>query len=600
VRGGVVKNTRVIRAGLLRTALTVIALLQVGSMHLASAQTPPGMQEYYTESQDSIVRNIMRSFVRRSVGQAGKYGTDNALGRVLELPPLPGDQSFADSAKIDEAKKYFGSENRIPDLGKNNRSSVNMVLPPLKGFQQLSDSEALKDMFKGMVVAQVPVLFQTYMMVENGAATGYMGGLNAVSNIMSNTMQTQDYQLKLLELTDDTGKMKEAYIQKVKDSFKQNKEGGWPAALYAASGDSAKFQKDQGMKQFTEGEAYDLKWLPSDKQGGGDASKRLLSDLLFLKQEDPQANQAGSGTGGGSTSYSNQDLDKLKREFVRLIGDVEIELKAEGGQNGGPGGGGPGGAWLRTLNMNFIAPEAKEERRGVARENWSEVQVVWESVNKLLYDYCNFAKQNPNASRKTGKKYTAATYDQIGGQNPDGSDPWEYTSAPDIPLTMSLLDALFHLVKKSNKVKKLNCDEFQQFRDDIPTTKDGGSGGGGNDVNLNDCGKSKGCLRNRLILHMAFIIARSRTLHTYRTMYLLSKRFSTDPALSNLVDELFERTLSGMNIDQELRSNRDSWERFTMFLAKVVQGESGAGAFLKPAGTNNSRAGSAGDGGQGQ
>ncbi len=582
MRGGVLKISKALSAARLIAGLILIALFISWSAPRAFAQASPAMELYHSESGQSIARRVTAALSKRSVSQAGGYGTETALGQILDLPPLPGEQAFTDSAKMDDAKKYM-DEGKIPDFGKNNRSSVNMVLPPLKGFQQLNDSDVLKNMFKEMVTAKVPVLFQTYMMVENGAATGYMGGLNAVSNIMSNTMQTQDYQLKLLELTDDTGKMKEAYIQRVREAFEKENAKTWPAALYAAAGDSGDFKagSNQGMDALPQPRAFDLKGLPMDGSTNiqEPETRRLLSDLLFIQKEDPQANNNALGGGGDSSAYSNEDLDTLKREFVRLIGDVQIELKGGQGQKASE-------SWLRTLNMNFIAPEKSEERRGVARENWTEVGVTWEGINLILHRYCEFVKEDPNRARKieSGEvKVTASTYEKI-INNPDdanpASNPWVYVSSPDIPITMSLVEALFHLVRQTNDAQALQCEDLRLDRDHIPTERFNGKAGDQNS-DLNDCGQNKGCLRNRLILHMSFIIARSRTLHTYRTMYLLSKRFATDPALSELVDELFMRSLAGMNIDEELGKNREAWARFTSFLTKIVQGDSFAGGFYK-------------------
>lgn len=599
MRGGIVKINQRASTARLITALMLSVIFNSWSAPQAVAQASRAMEEYHSESKESIARRVTAALAKRSVSQAGGYGTETALGQVLDLPPLPGEASFTDSAKIEDATKYIEKGN-IPDFGKNNRSSVNMVLPPLKGFQQLNDSDVLKNMFKEMVTAKVPVLFQTYMMVENGAATGYMGGLNAVSNIMSNTMQTQDYQLKLLELTDDTGKMKEAYIQRVREAFETENAKTWPAALYAAAGDSGEFTpgSNQGMDQLPQPRAYDLKGLPKDGNTNIEEpeTKRLLSDLLFIQKEDPQANSGAPGGVGGSSSYSNEELDTLKSEFVRLIGDVQIELKGGQGQQASQ-------SWLRTLNMNFIPPEELEKRRGVARENWAEVGVTWEGINLILYRYCEFVKEDPNRARKIENgeiKVTASTYEKI-INNPDdrnpASNPWVYVSSPDIPITMSLVEALFHLVRHTDDAQSLQCEDLRLERDHIPTERFNGNAGDQNS-DLNDCGRNKGCLRNRLILHMSFILARSRTLHTYRTMYLLSKRFATDPALSELVDELFMRSLAGMNIDEELSKNREAWSRFTSFLTKIVQGDSYAGGFYRAGNFAGGTAGSPSQGGK--
>lgn len=599
---------------LLFTASAVVG--NYGVLPTYAQAGPGGGDDYDSELQRSIARKLTGAMSKRSVNQAGGYGTDSALGRMLSIAPLPGEGSYTSSSPIEEAKKYLEGNGPPPDFGKNNRSMVNVVLPPLEGFKALVDSDPIKDMLKKMVLGKVPVLIQTMHMVENGAATGYVAALNSVSNLMSNTIETQDFQLQLMHLTDDTGKMREAYVQRMKEAFTKDKAETWPAALYAAVGDSTEFEPGggKGMRALPAPKAYTLKQLASDNASPGSSSqgdldkKRLLSDLLFLQKED-QAAQAPTGGGssaggGGQVQYSNEELQQLKEEFVRLVGDVEIELKGEG-QNAQT----PDKSWLRTLNMNFIAPEQKDERRGVARENFSELQVSWAGINTILFNYCKFVKDNPNKDRKISQgqfKYTAATAKEVMGQgNDNAAKAWEYVSSPDIPITMSLIEALFHLVRHTEEAQQLDCEQLNLGKDDMPTTLQNGGGGGGapggggggDNVNLNECGKKKGCLRNRLILHMAHVIARSRTLHTYRTLHLLSKRFATDPALNSLVDDLFMRSMAGMNIDQELGANREAWEDFTLFLAKIVQGDSYAGSFHRPGEFGGGRGGAPEGGG---
>ncbi len=591
MEGGVVK--KMIVARLLVLLATLVALNTASTfVSQAFAQERDGTGEYTTDSQKNVVRNMMRAAAARNVNQVSGYGSESAVGQLLQLPPLPGEQGAFDSAKSDDSKRYFPGQEIIPDLGKNNRSSVNMVLPPLKGFQQLSDSEELKNMFKEMTVAKVPVLFQTYMMVENGAATGYMGSLNAVSNIMSNTMQTQQYQLKLLELTDDTGKMKEAYIQKIRESGQKTK--GWPAALYAAVGDSADFKavQSEGMQFEQKARAYDLKNLPSEN-GPGKGGKRLLSDLLFMKSEN---NTADAAAGDNTNTYANsQELfPKLKEEFKRLVGDVEIELAPPTGaanEEQGPDG------WLRVLNMNLKAPEKRpgaapgEELRGVALENWSEVQVVWENIHVILKEYCDFKKNSGNFDKEPGEKDTAATFG-IGKSDDPMRDPWELSSAPDIPLTMSLIEQLFTLVEGSERPENVDCETLAKKRDHIPNTRKAGS-----EKNFDDCGDNQGCQRNRLILHLSYIIARSRTLHTYRLMYIEAKKFATDSVLNDLVDQLFVRTLAGMNIDDQLHRNREAWVSFVRYLATYLETRARSGSNPLPYQASSTSAGSVQSGG---
>ncbi len=588
MRGRKENKFMLIRSTILFVTLVTLAAVST-DLHIVSAAVAegPGTSDYNREIEKKPVRNMMRAGAARSVNQSSGYGSEYATGQVLQLPPLPGEQGAFDSAKSSDSRKYYPQAEIIPDLGKNNRSSVNMVLPPLKGFMQLSDSEDMKNMFKEMVVAKVPVLFQTYMMVENGAAQGYTAGLNAVSNIMANTMHTQQYQLKLLELTDDTGKMKEAYIQKIKESSEQAKD--WPATLFATVGDTADFNtvKNEPMRMEQQARAYDLKGLPSE-DGNKKGGKRLLSDLLFLKSE----KQNDSGGDPQDTFANNEQLyPSLKDEFRRLVGDVEIELAPPNGvsnENQGPDG------WLRVLNMNLKAPkkEANEELRGVALENWNEVQVVWENIHTLLKDYCEFKKSKDNLQKEPGKKDSAATTDKI-GQASGQEDPWELSSAPDIPISLNLIEQLFALVDGSEKPEDLKCDELKKTRDDIPNSRKGSA------AKLDECGNNNGCLRNRIILHTAYIIARSRTLHTYRHMYLTSKKFATDPVLDDLVDRLFIRTLAGMKIDDALHNNRVAWSEFIPFLATFVETRTSVGGNPRPNQSSSTSPSAATNGGSG-
>lgn len=580
MRGGLAETGRLMRVVVLVAIVFVVGQRYLGFVEVAWAQDGGGgTDKYVSDSKNQLVRNFMRSAVNRNINQVGRSGSEYAPGQKFNLPPLPGEQGGLESGEESKVVEFLIEKGKIPDYGKNNRSSVNVVLPPLRAFQQISESADIKDMFKAMVVAKVPVLFQTYMMVENGAATGYIGGLNAASNVLANTMQTQDFQLKLLELTDDTGKMKEAFIQKLRKEGAKTQS--WPAALYAAVGDSTDFNTVKGDKLEikSDAKAYDLKGLPV-KDGEGDGAKRLLSDLLFLDTETQRASTQ-------EQKHSNEDLETLKNEFKRLVGDVEIELAPATDTKGPPDG------WLRVVNTNFIAPPAEGQRRGVALENWKEVQVAWENINSILADRCKFPNEARNENKEPQKKIVAATWKELGKAQGRDRDPWELASSPDIPLTMSAVEQLFNLVKKTGFTGGNDCEKLRLKYTDIPTQRDTEE-----EQNLNDCEDSKSCFRNRLILHMAFMIARSRTLHTYKTMYIVAKRFATDPALDQLVDRQFLRVLSNMNIEHELQRNRTSWEELSGFLASYVQGDSSAGAHLRPEQASSSSPSSASTGGK--
>jgi hypothetical protein len=85
------------------------------------------------------------------------------------------------------------------------------------------------------------------------------------------------------------------------------------------------------------------------------------------------------------------------------------------------------------------------------------------------------------------------------------------------------------------------------------------------------------------------MIARSRTLHTYRSLYNLSRRFVTEPLAGELLDKLFDRVFSGMDVNAELQSNRERYADFVTHMGKLTQGELGAGPLLRPGANEQSQ-----------
>ena len=81
-------------------------------------------------------------------------------------------------------------------------------------------------------------------------------------------------------------------------------------------------------------------------------------------------------------------------------------------------------------------------------------------------------------------------------------------------------------------------------------------------------------------------MARSRTLHTYNNLFFISKKFSTDPILNGLVDDVFERALAGLDVGAELNNNRVRYADFIDYLGKLSKGDVGAGNAFRP-GSNN-------------
>ncbi len=552
------------------TSLALMLASVIATLCPTTSSAQSAVDQY--NSSKGISRSIMKAETRRGVEQVGRYGTDNALAQKFAMPPLPGDQAFSDS--LSEPDKYLEENGVLPDYGANERKNVNIALPPLKGLAQILNSSVTKQLLKDLTASETTVLMQTYMMVENGAATGFMGGMNIGSNLMSNMIQSQDFQLKLLEATDDTGKMKEAYINKIAKVMQEgNNKDVWPAALYIASGDDGKAANAPQMKDLTSTTGpYDLELVSAAGNTKSVKDKRTLSDMLFVTGKE---DFFGPPSLGGS-SYSNEKIDELRKDFVSLVGDVEIQLDSSKSK------------FARDVRITYVAPEAetavaatgKGVRRGVARLNWEEVQVVWESINTLLYEYCRWKESNPNTDKAPFEMETSTTTTKIGGNRGRGN-PWELSSAPDITFAMNVLDQVMKLHMEYRPAGDLKCDDLRLDESGIPEQGEVSSSSDAQ-TNLNDCGPKKGCLKNRVVLHLSYMIARSRTLHTYRSLYTIASRFVTEPLAGELLNRLFHRTFSGMNIDAELEANRGRYYDFVTHMSQLTQGQLGAGPMLRP------------------
>jgi hypothetical protein len=552
-------------------ALVLLSIVASVCPNVASAQNTL----LYEYKKVKAPRDIMNAEVKRGVAQVGRYGSDHALGQKFSLPPLPGDQSFTDSAE--DPTKFMSESRKMPDFGATERKNVSIVLPPLKGLSQILNSSVTKDLLKELTASETTVLMQTYMMVENGAATGFMGGMNIGSNLMSNMLQAQDFQLKLMEATDDTGKMKEAYVNRIATVMQEkNYKDVWPAALYIASGDDGKAASAAPMQDLTKASGgvgpFNLKGIVADGATKDSPDRRTLSDMLFIK---------GTATGGDKAYFNDRErLEALREDFVTMVGDVEFVLNSNNSK------------LARDVQINFIAPKSlngTDRRRGVAKVNWEEVKVVWQNFNLILYDYCKWKESNPNSGKKLPFDLeTSITTDKIGQYNQEGvGTSWDLSSAPDITMTMNVVDQVMKLYEDHRPSGALQCDGLKLDENDIPDEPNANSG----DMNLNDCGKKQGCLKNRVVLHISYMIARSRTLHTYRSLYNLSRRFVTEPLAGELLDKLFDRTFSGMDVNAELQSNRGRYFEFVEHMGKLTQGALGAGPLLRPGSNEQSQLG---------
>lgn len=494
----------------------------------------------------------------------------NISNLLYSLPAVPGVDPRKNQAEGNEGGK------EEPDLGKNFHLDKNLILPPLKGFRQLADADPIQEMYKELITTKVPVLFQTMMMVENGAATGYIGSLNTLANLMNNTVQSQQFQLQLMEATDTTGQMKYAYIGAIHKALAE--KGGaksWPAAIYVANGDAAK----GGSKEFGEAKldgnskAYSFNTLPSYEQQNNNAGQEKLdaklSEILFA----PEGNNTGGGNPGGQGNqrHNNQDLDKLKEEYLELLGDVEFKI--EGGEKTDQ--------VARVNRLSFVKPVKPDDkgRVGLQKKVFSESDKAWKALNRMMKSICDFKQSDRNSGKAPGEKEIPSN---ISGFYQE--EDLKKASAPDIVVTQLLVDELWAVFQPRKPIKDITCDdEFPEadfpdatnFKEPDQSEPDKCSGGG------EQRGEVYPCLRNRILVHIASIVGRSRAYHTYLNMAMFSDRFAKDASTAHLNRKLFEEILGrDQDINMLIDRNHDTWVTFATELARFLASSSSSGGKL--------------------
>ncbi len=516
------------------------------------------------------IEKMMKESIQ--IGRKVRTSNNNINNQILPMR-LPGDA---------EAPREKAAENGLKtDFGKSENKNVNIVLPPLKGFRQLADAAPIQEMYKELINKSVPVLVQTMMMVENGAATGFIGSMNMVSNLMNNTIQTQQFQLELMNLTDDTGQMKYAYAGKIQKAFKgtgtagKDKAESWPEAIYLANGDTVtgtmgKFNAQLKDKK----EPFKLTDMPNIQQDAAGKKKiRFLEDILM-----GDINTKNSE----DDRYHNNEIQKLREEFLKYVGDIEFEVTAEDTDK-----------IARENKISYIKPtETENEQYGLSLKAKKETKKVWENINELINKLCEFkneaAKQSSDKPQlaSVGAKWTV--------------EMWEDASAPDILITQNLIEQLFSLSRLSTAQKdKLDCEK------EFPKGKGLKVPFGGNfeqaEQNSPDSCKKSGesvtpCLRFQAIYHMATVIGTSRALHTYHAMQTISSRYVKDPYTQELNDQLFRALLGGEELGVFLDQNQDRWSTFIQYLGRNVQARGHSGANLRGGGSNaTAGSGSGGD-----
>ena len=140
--------------------------------------------------------------------------------------------AYTGQEQIDEQRK------KIVEIGRKESKSSIAPIRSNQGFMQVADMDETAKMLKGMIKMKVPVMYQTMMMVENGAATGFIGAIGNMLNLTDQTIQGANLQLAMYEAFDPGGQRAHEYAKAVFDGLQtQSHNNSWPLALWAASSD---------------------------------------------------------------------------------------------------------------------------------------------------------------------------------------------------------------------------------------------------------------------------------------------------------------------------------------------------------------------------
>jgi hypothetical protein len=529
---------------------------------------------------DDYERNagpIRKLMAKEAKDQALRIGrADNPIAQKLRLSPLPGQSTrrINGNGGGGGAGSGGGEENDTTDtrIGMNQDTKFEALFPPITGIRQMADSEAFLKVYKSLITTKVPVMGQTFYMVENGAATGYFQGLNLTSNVLENMISSQVLQEKILEIARPPMKQKWADAIYTRSKERNSWTGGLLEAV--GDGDSDALPQIAPLDQ-VQPNPYGME-SPSDRgtgQGGGAGNvtpttateRKLLKDEIFaqhkLEKEDQQKD------------YPNLEMPAVVNEVIKYVGDLELKINNEADNTRDQGAGGVN----RKYKLKYVAGEVDNMTNlsGMRRLAWEETRVVWEGWHKLLHELCTFKRQNPNRDKKMGELDTVATF-----KSQEMSKAWEKVSTPSIPMNMDMVLMGLRLFEKQNRASRLDCDELNDAQngqgENMPSSLEDLEGS-----KLDDCKDGKGCLRNRLYLYIAHILGRARAIHMFRTYHHITYDFaSTDDQRSHL-DHLWQKAIGDFSFDEELLQNEQRWYELVNFMGQITQENIGTGG-LRP------------------
>jgi len=498
---------------------------------------------------------------------------------------------------------YGGNIAEIPE-----KKDPNTHLPPILAVRGLSDSPQIKKVLHSMVTSQVPVMYQTMMMVENGAATGFVGSMKTVSKLLNNATNSAQLEIKLKQITDPKGGEAYAYARSIhKGMTEQRLDQGqklWPVGIFYASGDKV---DDKALEA---GET--IKEKPEEHEDGGsivaDAFKPLNGATSGSGPSGAGAASSGPGTSseetlskilwGENDESMNQSFGTNKQFQEYIIGDLKIGKGSA--KQGEPNS---------ISNVSFVDPKHKVEDKN-PREGSTTTQYLkgfyywkhklkqnlWTNTYKLMGEYCNFKANNENSGKDIFQKLTPAsriTPEMI-----------RNTSSPSFKWTVSLLDIFFKTWVETRSIDrnvptKIDCDFEGNEAPNISMPEEFKTP----DNKFDNCRESpKECARNRWILRLVDLIAEDRVISEFKNWHeaAINRALGHHPWVAVRVEELMCTSLhagrnptinpatlntpvvlcdSTMWLDRIAESNRQKWVEIMTDLTKMAQNAGGSASF---------------------
>jgi hypothetical protein len=472
-------------------------------------------------------------------------------------------------------------------------------VPPMVGFQQMAGSKPVKNMLKKLITAEVPVMFQTMMMVENGAATGYIGSMNTVGSLLSNTIQASQLQMDMYDALDTTGEKKREMVASSFESMTRNNQNKniWPAALMYSLGDrlEATGTPVPQWTAFSENPtgygsgAGDLK--PKNSPSGGDAgksfaaknasaggakaaeSRNLLSERLFDDTQDEQGK-------------------KIKAALLQWVGDRDITTEPV-----------PDSQFASETDPATIdateKPQGNEPKGNIYKLLMHRTNVeLWKHINKVMKVYCEHKKSPENYEKELFKKKRPSE-----ALEEKAKEAWAKIHSFDIRFSINLVDQLFKLFVGRKPIGEVNCNTFEGDRESMPSLNQSEevSSSAGTADTFDSCegANAKTCIRNIIMFKIVQFISISQVNHYYRSLWLGSNMRTKEGSDRKHLDMLFCFQLkfageqsewpcdASHELSLRIEQNSMSWVEFINQLSKLAQGQGGSSIFRSGGASTN-------------